>query len=185
MKNARQAAQKEEYMDFKELAEKRYSVRSYRETPVEPEKVRLIMRAASLAPTAKNCQPLKILVIQGEEAREKLKKCTVCHYGAPLAFIVFYDRNQCYGRSFDGKISGDVDASIVTTHMMLQAADAGLGSCWVLNFDPSAVMKEFEVPENLVPSSILIAGYASDSAAPSPRHSQSKPDCELFAFDRL
>ncbi len=172
-------------MDFAELAETRYSVRSYSDRKVEPAKVRLIMRAASLAPTAKNCQPLKILVIQGDEAREKLKKCTVCHYEAPLAFIIFYDRDQCYGRSFDGKISGDVDASIVTTHMMLQAADVGVGSCWVLNFDPAAVMREFEVPENLVPSSILVAGYASSSAAPSPRHSASKPDEELFAFDEL
>lgn len=79
----------------------------------------------------------------------KLRKCTECHFGAPAAILICYDKNECWQRKYDGKISGDIDASIVTTHMMLEATVLGVGTTWVMNFIPEAVREEFAIPTNI------------------------------------
>ena len=122
-------------MDFLTLAKKRCSVRQYQDKPVEQEKLDLILSAGRVAPTAANKQPQRIVVIQSAEGLEKLKKAANV-YGAPLAMIVCADHQSSWKRPFDGKDAADIDATIVTTHMMLQAAGLGLGSIWVCFFDP-------------------------------------------------
>lgn len=169
-------------MNFLELAEKRYSVRKFSNTPVEKEKLDAILQAGRLAPTACNNQPQSILVLQTGEALEKLKKCTRCHFDAPLALLICYDKDSSWKRPFDKKDHGDIDASIVCTHMMLEAAALGLGTTWVCYFDPAAVVREFSLPENIVPSSILPLGYPADDAEPAPLHSQRKPVAETARF---
>jgi nitroreductase len=102
-------------MNFKELAAARYSVRQFKNKPVEKERLDLILEAARIAPTAANKQPQRILVVNGAEGLEKVDACTPCRFGAPLVFIICYDRNETWIRKFDGAQSGEVDASIVTT----------------------------------------------------------------------
>lgn len=97
----------------------------------------------------------------------KIDKCTVCHYHAPLAFIVGYNKSLTWTREYDGKSSGDVDASIVATHMMLEAKSIGIDSVWLMHFIPEAVITEFELPDEVVPVAILLMGYAEDEASPS------------------
>ncbi|SHI12829.1 Nitroreductase [Sporobacter termitidis DSM 10068] len=162
-------------MNFLELAEKRYSVRKFSNTPVEREKLDMILQAGRLAPTAHNNQPQSILVLQSREALEKLKGCTRFHFDAPAALIVCSDQSLSWKRPYDNKDHGDIDASIVCAHMMLAAADLGLGTTWVCHYDPDAVIREFSLPENIVPSSILPLGYPADDAAPSARHADRKP----------
>ncbi len=161
-------------MSFLELAVSRYSVRQFSAAPVEKEKLEKILEAGRIAPTACNNQPQRILVLQSQEAMEKLKKCTPCHYDAPMAIIISYDKNTSWKRSYDQKEHGDIDASIVCTSMMFEAAELGLGTTWVCYFDPEAVACEFSLPENIVPSSILVMGYAADNAVPGPRHAERK-----------
>lgn len=158
--------------EFLELAADRYSVRKFSQRPVEQEKLDLILRAGQLAPTAHNNQPQRILVVNSAEALEKLKKCTTSHYNCAAALIICYDKNECWVRPYDGKNSGDVDASIVTTHMMLEAENLGIGTTWVMYFIPEAVKTEFELPENIEPTAILVMGYPADDAAPGPRHAE-------------
>lgn len=160
-------------MDFMELAKARYSVRKFDPLPVEEEKVEAILAAALAAPTAKNLQPQRLLVLKSREALEKLTHVTGCTYGCPLAFVVCYDESVCWHRSFDGKSSGDVDASIVTTHMMLAGWEQGIGSTWVMAFDPAALRREYHLPENIRPTAILVMGYAAPDAVPSPNHAAS------------
>ena len=74
----------------------------------------------------------------------------------------------------DGKRSGDIDASIVATHMMLEITDLGLGSIWVMHWDPDKVKKEFELDQNLEPVALIIAGYKSKNAHPRKGHMESK-----------
>ena len=70
-------------MSFLELAKnQRFSVRKFKEQAVEKEKLDLILEAGRIAPTACNYQPQRILVVQDEAAREKLKQCTPCHFDA-------------------------------------------------------------------------------------------------------
>ena len=114
-------------MDFISLAKKRCSVRKYTEQKVEPEKLEKILEAAHVAPTAANLQPVRIIAVQSEAGLERLGKAANI-YGAPLALIVCADRSKAWLRPFDHKQTGDIDASILTDHMMLAAASLGLGS---------------------------------------------------------
>ncbi|NMA25387.1 MAG: nitroreductase [Clostridiales bacterium] len=162
-------------MSFFELAKNRYSVRKFKSTPVENEKLEKILEAGRVSPTACNNQPQSVLVLKSREAIEKLRKCTRCHFGAPMALIVCYDRNTSWKRPYDNKDHGDIDASIVCASMMFEAVELGLGTTWVCYFDPAAVAREFNLPENIVPSSILPLGYPADDAEPAPLHTQRKP----------
>ena len=130
-------------MEFFELAKKRYSVRSFLEREVESEKEGKILQTARIAPTAHNNQPYKILVIKSKEGLEKLKKAGNV-YGAPLAFVICADRSEAWERPFDGKRSTDIDSSIVTTYMMMEATDLDLGSIWVCFFDPEVLRDDLK-----------------------------------------
>lgn len=165
-------------MELSEVFAKRYSVRSYADKKVEPEIKQAILDAARIAPTAKNCQPISIRVVEGEEM-ETLAKCTKCTFGAPIAFIVCAG-GECYERFYDKKKSYDVDTSIVMTYMMLKAVDLGLGTCWVMAFNPNAVKEQFPETQEKEPISILIAGYASETSVPNERHTQRKEVSELL-----
>ena len=81
----------------------------------------------------------------------------------------------------DGKRSGDIDASIVATHMMLEATELGLGSIWVMYWDPEKMRSEFGLDEKLEPVALLIVGYKSEMARPRKGHitSKSKEDILL------
>jgi nitroreductase len=157
-------------MIFSQLTAARYSVRKFTTQPVEKEDLDKILAAARNAPTAGNRQPQRILVIESEEGLQKADKCTQCRFGAPVVLLVGYDPAVCWKRSFDGAISGQVDAAIVTTHIMLQAADLGLGTTWVMHFDPAKATEEFALPAQFVPVAMLVLGHPAADSAPSERH---------------
>ena len=91
-------------MDFITLAKDRYSVRKFKDQPVENEKVQRILQAGHVAPTAANKQPQRILVIREREALNRLKECTGSHFDAPLAMMICYDKGTCWQRvRYDGK----------------------------------------------------------------------------------
>jgi nitroreductase len=159
-------------MDFREVVNRRYSVREFDSAPPEKEKLDAILEAGRVAPTAGNRQPQRILVLRKPEELAKIDLCTPCRYGAPLVLIVCYDKTLCWVRPFDGEKSGQVDVSIVTTCMMLEAEYQNLGSVWVMHFDPAKTAEQFGLPENIVPVAMLVLGYASKNAKPSERHDQ-------------
>ena len=165
-------------MDFLELAKKRYSVRGYTDQKVEAEKLERILQAAHVAPTAANLQPVRLIVVRDEEGLAKIGRAANI-YGAPLAVIVCADRERAWERPYDGKRSGEVDASIVTTHMMLEAEAIGVGSTWVMHFRPAAVRESYQLPDHEEPVALLVLGYPAKDAQPSPRHSEFRPETEL------
>ena len=169
-------------MDFLELAESRFSCRAFEEKKVEREVIDKILRAGQVAPTAVNNQPQRILVIESEAALEKMKKCTKSHYNAPLAMLVCHSREECWKRPFDGKPSGDIDAYIVCTHLMLEAANLGVGSTWVMFFDPEAVRTEFKLSDDLEATALLVMGYPKEGTVPGPRHFEVKAIEETVKF---
>ena len=162
-------------MDFLKLAETRFSVREFSDQKVELDVIERILRAGQVAPTACNNQPQRILVIESEDALAKLRRCTRSHFHAPLALLVCFDRNECWKRDYDGKSSGDIDASIVCTHMMLEAAELGVGSTWVMHYIPEAVREEFDLPESLESTALLVMGYPKEGIRPNPLHFRIKP----------
>lgn len=145
-------------MDFLTLAANRFSVRKYNGAPIEKEKLNKILKAAELAPSAVNKQPIHLIVAQSKEALEKIGKGAKI-YGAGCAIIVCADSDKAWVRSYDQMQTTDIDASIVTDHMMLEATDLGLGSLWICMFDPQVIREEFNIPKNLTPINILALGY--------------------------
>ena len=171
-------------MDFTTLAaEKRYSCRSFEQRPIEKADMKTILEAGRLAPTAGNFQPQRVITINTPEGMQKLAQCTHYTYGAPAALIVCYDEDEVWIRNYDGKNSGDVDASIVTTQMMLQAAELNVGTCWIGHFDPWRIKEMFNIPENVVPVAILDMGYPSEKGQPHPVHWKRKALEETVVFE--
>lgn len=161
-------------MDFITIAKQRCSVRKYTSQKVETEKLDRILEAAHVAPTAANLQPVRLIVVQSDDGLSKLGKAANI-YGAPLAIIVCADHNKAWVRPFDQKQTGDIDASILTDHMMLQATELGLGSVWICYFKPDVVRSEFGLPVNMEPINILAIGYSDTEPG----------DTERFSHERL
>lgn len=146
-------------MNFLDIAKTRYSVRSYKDKRVEKEKLEQILEAAHVAPTAANLQPVRLLVVQEKEGLDKIGEAANI-YSAPLAIIVCSDHSIAWKRPFDNKQTTDIDASIVTDHMMLEATELGLGTVWVCYFKPDIIKKEFEFQwENILNVACTRAKY--------------------------
>ena len=165
---------------FLELAKARYSVRSFKPQPINLEDLEKVLEAGRIAPTACNNQPHRIKVITDTADLAKVDKCTPCRFDAPTVLLICYDKTICWERKFDGANSGEVDASIVTTHLMLAAQEVGLGTCWVMYFDQAKLAELFALPENIVPVALLPIGYPAEDAVPADLHEQRLPLNEIL-----
>lgn len=126
-----------------------------------------------------------LIVVQSEEGLAKIGKAANL-YGAPLAVIVCADHNKAWVRPFDKKQTGDIDASILTDHMMLRATELGLGTVWICYFQPDVLRKEFELPENLEPINILAIGYSDEGTVDTNRFDSTRiPVSQLVSYDNL
>lgn len=169
-------------MSLLDTAKQRYSVRKYQQRPVEKEKLEQILEAAHVAPTAANRQPVRLYVVESSEGLNKVGKAANI-YGAPVAVVVCADRSKAWTRPFDGMITTDIDASILTDHMMLQATELGLGTVWICYFKPDILKKELLLPEELEPVNILAIGYGDEPQAASDRHKETRiPAEELITY---
>lgn len=169
-------------MSVLEIAKKRFSVRKYADKSVEKEKLDRILEAAHVAPTAANMQPVKLYVVQSGEGLAKIGKAANT-YGAPVAIVVCADKSKAWKRPFDGMITTDIDASILTDHMMLEATEQGIGTVWICYFKPDVLKKELELPDNLEPVNILAIGYSEEPEASTERHgTQRMPMGELVTY---
>ncbi len=152
-------------MDFFNVLEQRYSVRSYRPDPVEAEKLEQIMEAARLAPTACNRQAFKIIVISTKGRQNELKKIYPKDWfcEAPNVLCVCSTPGENWVRK-DGKNYSDVDAAIVMDHMILAATALGLGTCWIGAFDPEAARNVLGLDNSMEPVAFTPLGYAKGFA---------------------
>ncbi len=170
-------------MEFEQLIRERYSVRRFRPEHLPQAVIDTILQAGYVAPTGCNYQPQRVLVLNTDESIAKLRGCTKCHFGAPTAMLVCHNRDESWKRVYDGALSSPVDAAIVTTHMMLAAQNSGIGSCWVMHFDPAAMREAFHIPENVEPVALLVLGYPAEDAEPLPLHSQYRPLTDVVVYD--
>ena len=172
-------------MEFSQLIEERYSVRKFKQQHLPQEVISHILDAAHKAPTGCNYQPQRILVLNSGEAMEKLKDCTKCHFNAPTAMLVCYEKNESWTRKYDGALSAPVDAAIVTTYLMLAAQNEGVGSCWVMYFDPAAMRETFAIPESVEPTALLVMGYPAEDSAPMDLHNLFRPMSDVVFYDHF
>lgn len=177
-------------MDFINISKKRITVRKFSQTPVEKEKLMKILEAGRWSPTAINAQPQRILVLNTPENLAKVKEfCTFgydqkyvdlsrecddkangkinLYYGAPLVLFVCYDETECWTHPQTGVKSGETDATIVATHMMLEAASLDLGSVWISYFDQEKARKLLNIPEKWKSVCMLYIGYPAEDFVPN------------------
>jgi nitroreductase len=153
-------------MDFSQLIRKRYSVRKFQEQPVEEEKLLKVLEAARLSPSAVNFQPFHLLVFRKKEMLEQMVQIYQRDWikTAPVILLACADHSQSWKRSVDGKDSADIDVAIAVDHITLQAAELGLGTCWVCNFDAEKCAEILDLPSYIEPLVMLPLGYPADSA---------------------
>ena len=168
-------------MEFQELIEKRYSVRAYKPDPVPDESLEQVLDAARLAPTAANRQPFQLIVIHTAGREAELKRI----YGrdwfvqAPVVICACGVPAQGWVRR-DGKNYTDVDVAIVMDHLILAAANLGLGTCWIGAFDPQAAREVLGLPGDVEPIAFTPLGYPADRLGAKKR----KPLDELVRRER-
>lgn len=168
-------------MDFSEVIKKRYSCKKYSGRQITEEQLDAILEAGRLAPTAKNLQEQRIYVIQSAEGLAKIDKLTPCRYGAPTVLVVAFDKNNVFTYPGGKRDSGVEDASIVATHMLLAATNAGVDSCWLNFFDPEEAARELGLPANEEVLMLMDLGFAAEGAGPLAPHGNRKERSETVA----
>lgn len=161
-------------MDFKTLSQERYSVRSYSSEPVSDAQLEYILECARLAPSAVNLQPWKMYVLTSDADRDMLQQCYKRDWlsQAPLFILLAVQHDVEWVRR-DGKRHGDIDIAIAAEHICLAAAEQGLGSCWVCNFDAQKCHTLFQLPETEEPLVIIPIGHPVEGSAPAPKNRKS------------
>lgn len=169
-------------MEFKEVVKNRYSCKKFNGRQVESDKLKAILEAGRLAPTAKNLQEQRIYVIQSDEALARIDAATPCRYGAPTVLVVAYDKNNVFTYPGGKCNSGAEDATIVATHMILAAADEGVDSCWLNFFDPEKLAEALGLPGNEEILMLMDLGYAAENIGPLPKHTDRKRLDQTVSF---
>ncbi|MGL5228547.1 MAG: nitroreductase family protein [Bacteroidales bacterium] len=151
-------------MSFLNLCEKRRSVREYADKKVTKADLLNILEAGRLAPSAVNYQPWKFYVVEKDEAISALHKAYPREWFLKVrqCIVICADTAAAWTRKGDSKNHAEIDASIAIDHMTLEAADSGIGTCWICNFDPQLCREALALTENQIPVAILSLGYPKD-----------------------
>ncbi len=153
-------------MDFKELVQRRRSIRRFTTEEIKPDDLQIILRAALMAPTAKGLQSWRFIVVDDKRLIEKMAdaKDTGGEFmkDVPLAIVVLGDAQMT-----DCWIE---DSAIAAVSIQYQAADLGLSSCWIqmrgrgLSDGHSAdevLHGILDIPENLQVLCVIAIGYSA------------------------
>ena len=159
-------------MEFEKLIHQRYSCRHYSDRVVEDHLLTKVLEAARLAPTAANRQPFQIIVIKTMDQEEELLKIYPKDWFVqpPLILCVCCQPDIGWLRKkYDNQSYAVVDAAIVVDHITLQAADLGLGTCWIGDFNPQLAREFLGFPDEVQPVAFTPLGYPLDQPSPKKR----------------
>ena len=151
-------------MDFFKLIKQRYSCRNFNATPIELEKLELVLEAARLAPTAANRQPFKIIVIDTAEYENELSEIYAKKWftSAPYVLAITTVKSDAWANE-NGTTYEMLDAGIVFDHLSLMATEIGLATCWVAAFNIEKA-NEFLKSDGYTPIAFMPIGYPEDHA---------------------
>lgn len=167
-------------MTVLEAIRKRYSCRAYQDRSIEPEKLETILEAARLAPSARNFQDWRFVVVTGSETKRQVAQAT----NRPDAFakagaIIAACSNSDYVMRC-GQAIAPIDVAIALEHICLQATELGLGSCWIGSFDPDKVRQILDIPGDIAIIELMTIGYPADTK-PEPNR---EPIVRIVSFER-
>lgn len=170
-------------MEFSELIQKRYSVRAYLPTPVENDKLQKVLEAARIAPTAANRQPFQLIVIHTMGREDELRHLYHREWfiQAPIIICAVGLTSQAWVRGADGANYAEIDVAIALDHLILEATNQGLGTCWIAAYNPDAVRQALNLPEDVEPIAMTPLGYPADQP---PSTKVRKPLSELVRYER-
>ena len=165
---------------LQEIVDRR-SIRAYNPREIEPEKIARILQAARLAPTARNQQDWKLVLVKNTDIKNKLVDSASKHQqflkGAPV-IIAACALNPSYVMRC-GHPAFLIDLAIVLEHVALQAVREGLGTCWIGSFDENEAKKILSIPTAMSVVELMSLGYPEETPPARPR----KPLDELFSWD--
>jgi len=142
---------------------RRYSCRAYLDKSIEREKLDCILEAARLAPSAKNTQDWRFVIVIDRDTKRSLAGAT----NRPEVFekagaIIAACSNSDYVMRC-GQAIGPIDVAIALEHISLQAADLGLGTCWIGSFDADKVRQILGIPDDIIIVELMALGYPAGS----------------------
>jgi nitroreductase len=165
-------------MELSDIIQQRYSVRGYKPDPVEEEKLLAVLEAARQAPTAGNRQRFQLIVIHTEGREEELGRIYGREWFVQAPIVICACRYPMDPER-QRKDYTDVDIGIVVDHLILKAAELGLGTCWIGAFDPDVTREVLGLPDEVEPVVFTPLGYPD---AP-PRGTDRKPLSELVRYE--
>jgi len=179
-------------MSFIDLSNKRYSVRNYKNTPVEKEKINRCIEAARLAPSACNSQPWKFIIIDDPELKDKLAKAAFegilkfnhFVFKAPVLILIVSERQKAFakfGSIVKRKNFSQFDIGIAAEHLCLQATEEGLGTCILGWFNEKRVKKMLSIPKLKRVELIISVGFSDDDNIPSKKR---KSIDEILSYNK-
>ena len=170
-------------MSVLEVIRERRSVRRYNGDPVPEETLARVLEAARLAPSAKNIQPWKLVVVRDQATKIGLAKAAfeqtfMSEAGLVVAACGFPDK--AYPRQGHYMNSWPIDLAIAFEHLILQATEEGLGTCWIGAFDETAVKAVLGVPAEVRVMAMTPLGWPMESPPPRGRKAME----EIVSYDR-
>jgi nitroreductase len=171
----------EEIMNVFEAIKSRRSIRSYLDKPIEQEKLLRVLEAGRLAPSAKNLQEWKFVIVKDNELRKKLAvAANNQHFIAEAPVVIVGCATLVNYVMSCGQYAYPIDLAIAMDHMTLQAVEEGLGTCWIGSFKEDEVKNLLDMPENIRIVQLLTLGYPGTVP---PARSRKKLE-EIVFFDK-
>lgn len=170
-------------MEFYEVIRERKSVRKYKPDPISDEVLNRILEAGRIAPSAKNIQPWHFIVIKNPEIKEQVAEASRGQRfmaQAPIILCGCALEDIAWGSMGGYMSSFAVDLAIGMDHMILAAANEGLGTCWIGAFDEKDVKKILNVPDNVRIVALTPIGYPAEE----PRDRGRKLLKEIVSYDK-
>ena len=167
-------------MEFIDVVTKRESTRKFSDEIVSDEVLNKILEVGRIAPSAKNYQPTRIIVVKSSEGLSKIDECSRCRFNAPVVLIICGDKNIAWR---EGDYSSyEMDGSIVGTHIMLAATNYGVDNIWIKLFDKELTKELFGLEENIQPICLMPLGYRKEEYKGSPLHNLRKNLDEIVTY---
>lgn len=170
-------------MEFYEVITKRKSVRKYKSDPIPDDVLNKILEAGRIAPSAKNIQPWRFIVIRDKETKKRIAEASRGQLWIADADVIVVGcilNDIAWGRMGGYMSSGQVDVAIALEHMILAAAAEGLGTCWIGAFVEKDVKEILEVPDNVTVIALTPIGYPAEE----PKDRGRKSMKEIVSYDK-
>jgi nitroreductase len=165
-------------MELYEAIRSRYSVRSYQDRPVEEDKLRRVLEAARLAPSASNRQERKLVVVRDGERRKALAEAAGQSWLAQAPVIIAVVGTTPEAVMHCGVPTDPVDCAIAIDHVTLAATAEGLGTCWIGHFSQDACRRLLSVPQEAKIVELLAMGYPAEPPVRRPRKDLGQIVCQ-------